>query len=467
MNAKWLEICENLQKTLDFSVYKVWIAPLQASVEHNAVRIMAPSHYAMTRVKERLHDAICKAAAKVLCIPSHDLELIFEVLDSKNITCNNTMAEQVQLVENKALAPQRAAQNSSQLNLPVPTPNLLPIMRWRYDFDDFVVGPSNAVAVAAAQDICRKGGHVETLFVSAASGLGKTHLVHAIGQNLARENGSARVGYLTAEDFTTHFVRSSRTNNMDSFKNSLRDLDVLLLDDVHFFQGKEKTQDEALATIKSLQARGSRVVLTSSFTPLELNNLDGQLVSHFCSGLLAHMDKPTLDMRRSILVQKARMHQVLLPDTVTDVLINHLHNDVRQLESCLNNLIFKARYLKTEISIELAMDVLTQYAKVEANLDFEKIVNLVCESYGLVPSQLISRSRRKNCVHARDSIYYLARKHTDISLQDIGSRFNRNHTTVIKGIATIERELQRQTSHARQITNTLQLVERNAGVSSV
>ncbi len=461
METQWLNICEKLQKTLDFSVYKVWIAPLQASVEHNVVHITAPSHYAITRIKERLHTAICEAAASTLDISPQSVELTFSVADPATLARNKeAQAEQIKLVSTSELTKEKR----SQLDLPISAPTILPLVRWRYDFDDFVVGPSNAVAVAAAQDICRKGGHVETLFVSAASGLGKTHLIHAIGQNLARENGSAKVGYLTAEDFTTHFVHSSRTNNMDAFKNSLRDLDVLLLDDVHVFQGKARTQDEALATIKSLQARGSRVVLTSSFSARELHKLDGQLVSHFCSGLLAHMDKPTLDMRRSILVQKARMHQVLLPDTVTDVLVNHLHHDVRQLESCLNNLIFKARYLKTEISIELAMDVLTQFAKVEAVLDFDKIIKLVCDSYGLIPSQLISRSRRKNCVHARDTIYYLTRKHTDISLQDIGSRFNRNHTTVIKGIATIERELSRQTSHARQIANTLQLVERNAGI---
>ncbi len=455
MQEQWPLISEKLQKTLDFSVYKVWIAPLQASVEQNTVRIVAPSHYAISRIKARLHEKICAAAAEVLQLSPQNIELSFEVADPKNFV-RNTQATPEATSENEA--------RHKQLALPVPTTNILPLVRWRYDFNDFVVGPSNNLAVAAAQDICRQGGHVETLFVSAASGLGKTHLVHAIGQNLARENGRARVGYLTAEDFTSHFVRASRSNSMDVFKNSLRDLDVLLLDDVHFFQGKEKTQNEALATIKSLQARGSRVVLTSSFTPRELHKLDEQLVSHFCSGLLAHMDKPTLDMRRSILAQKARIHQVLLPDSVADILVSHLENDVRQLESCLNNLIFKARCLKTEINIELAMDILTQYAKVRPNLDLEKIVSLVCESYGLIPSQLISRSRRKNCVHARSCIYFLARKHTDTSLQAIGERFNRNHTTVIKGISSIELELQRQTSHARQIANTIQLIERNAGI---
>ncbi len=461
MEKHWSIICKKLQKTLNSSVYKVWIAPLEGFIEQNIVHIKAPSLYAIERIEERLSNAICMAASEVLDISVQDVQLKFEVAKAKDV-CHKTLSKSELL----QLATRNSASsvNTEQASLPLADQGFMPLVRWRYDFNDFVVGPSNALAVAAAHDICRPGGHVDTLFVSASPGLGKTHLIHAVGQELMREGCRAHVGYLTAEDFTTHFVRASLNKKMDTFKNYLRELDVLLLDDVHFFQGKQKTQDEALATIKYLQARGSRVILTSSFSPLELKNLDDQLVSHFCSGLLAHMDKPTLDMRRSILAQKARIHQVLLPDSVTDVLVNHLQNDIRQLESCLKNLIFKARLLKSEISVDLAMEVLTQYAKVETKLELDKIIELVCNSYGLEPHQLISRSRRKNCVHARDTIYYLARKHTEVSLQDIGGRFNRNHTTVIKGIATIERELQRQTSHARQIANALQLVERNAGI---
>ncbi len=461
MEKHWSIICKNLQKTLNSSVYKVWIAPLQGFVEQNVVNIMAPSRYTIERIEERLSNAICMAAAEVLEIPAQNVQLNFQVAEVKNICSTPPSKSEILKLAHHA-SPTKSMH--TQARLPLNEQNFLPLIKWRYDFNDFVVGPSNDLAAAAAHNICRPGGRIETLFVSAAPGLGKTHLIHAVGQALMQEGCSMHVGYLTAEDFTTHFVRASLNKNMDAFKHYLRSLDVLLLDDVHFFQGKQKTQDEALATIKYLQARGSRVVLTSSFSPLELKNLDDQLVSYFCSGLLAHMDKPTLEMRRTILVQKARMHQVLLPDEVTDVLVNHLQNDVRQLESCLNNLIFKARLLKSEISVELAKEILTQYAKVENHLDLDKIIDLVCNSYGLEPGQLISRSRRKTCVHARDTIYYLARKHTDVSLQDIGGRFNRNHTTVIKGIATIERELQRQTSHARQISNALQLVERNAGI---
>lgn len=489
MTAQWCGISKNLRKSLDSGAFKVWIAPLHGEVKGCILELTAPSAYVAQRVRERLGEQVLAAAAQELDMPMDSLELRVLVAEGTEETvtrsseklemCSSVSlgAEQVtgsNLSVVKSLDQSSLAVNATQAlaapftqrsavvqsTLPIPQA-AIPSIRWRYAFDDFVVGPTNAVAVAAAQDLCRSNGTVETLFVSADSGLGKTHLAHAIGQTLCRERGEARVGYLTAEDFTSRFVLAARTHQMDAFKASLRELDVLMLDDVHFFQGKEKTQDEALATIKSLQARGSRVVMTSSFSPRELHNVDSQLVSYFCSGLLANMDKPTEDMRRSILTRKASVHQVLLPDSVTDLLVSRLNSDVRQLESCLNNLVFKARHLNRHICVELAMDVLAQYAHVEQRLDVESIIRLVCESYGLSERQLSSRSRRHECVLARNTIYYLARKHTEVSLQEIGEKFNRRHTTVIKGITSIERELQRESVEGRQIANAVQLIERN------
>ena len=526
MTAQWCGICENLRKSLESGAFKVWIAPLHGEVHGRKLELTAPSAYVANRVRDRLGDEVLQAAAQVLGLDKADLELDVRVAHAQPLaapalgdspaatpmsvdttstggpvagaarilgsqaaptaaaglvsgaaayapsvqpTALSVASDHVTRAEDVQMRGLRSSQSVghslTQSHLPIPTA-AIPSVRWRYGFDDFVVGPTNAVAVAAAQDLCRRDGAVETLFVSADSGMGKTHLIHSIGQSLFRERGEARVGYLTAEDFTSRFVMASRTQQMDNFKAGLRELDVLLLDDVHFFQGKEKTQDEALATIKSLQARGSRVVLTSSFSPRELHNVDSQLVSYFCSGLLANMAKPTVDMRRSILERKARVHQVLLPETVAELLAQRLNNDVRQLESCLNNLIFKARHLNRQICVELALDVLAQFASVERTLDVDSIIKLVCESYGLSEPQLSSRSRRSECVLARNTIYYLARKHTGVSLQEIGEKFNRRHSTVIKGITSIERELQRESVVGRQVANTVQLIERNAGLGA-
>ncbi len=481
MKTKWDIICENLEKTLKSGDYKVWISPLSGRVDGDTVYMLATSAYVCTWLERRFAASIREAAAHALDIPQAQIKLSFTVRDAATFQAKEAegAVQRASLVDGvsgsktrtnvRSHIARRTAEpmpvvygNDMQVSLPIASQSPLTRVRWRYDFNDFVIGPTNAMAAAAAQDICRQSSSIETLFVSARTGLGKTHLIHAIGQNMIKERGSARVGYLTAEDFTSHFVRASRHSQMDEFKSSLRNLDILLLEDVHFFQGKEKTQNEALATIKSLQSQGSRVVLTSSFSPKELKNVDSQLVSHFCSGLWAQIDKPTREMCHSILSQKAHAQDVALPNNVSDLLVDHLYEDVRQLESCLRNLLFKARHLNCEVTLELAMDVLTQFMPTLSLLDMERIIALVCGSFNVTEQQISSKSRRKDYVLARDTIYYLARKHTSATLEEIGCRFNRRHSTVVKGISTIERQLQSQTSTGRQVANTVTLVERNA-----
>lgn len=467
MTAQWCGIRKNLQKSLESGIFKVWIAPLEGSVDGTAVRLVAPNGFVADWIRERLSDAVRQASAAEMGVALGDVSVDVTVAETATRPVRRSVTASPRTTEAPCV-PVRRQETQAVLPLqrPLIEPRAVPA-NWRYRFDDFVVGPTNEVAVAAARDLCRRATCVETLFVSSSSGLGKTHLVQAMGYVLSEEMGqSGRVAYMTAEEFATRFVAALRAHDVESFKSHLRGLDVLMLEDVHFLQGKEKMQDEALTTIKSLQARGSRVVLTSSFTPRELRNVDSQLVSHFCSGLLANIGKPTLDMRRTILDRKARMHQVMLPDPVTDLLAERLCSDVRQLESCLNNLIFKARHLRRNISLEMALDVLGQYAQVETTLDVENLIRLVCESYGLNMRQLASRSRRHECVLARNTVYYLARKHTELSLQEIGDKFNRRHSTVIKGITSLEREMQRETSVGRQIANTVTLIERNAGLSA-
>ena len=366
-----------------------------------------------------------------------------------------------------APAPLSAVRPQLQATLPISsTPAYRLATNWRYSFADFVVGPTNNMALAAAQDVSRSSGCVRTLFMNSAPGLGKTHLAQAVGRAIAEERTGARVGYLTAEDFASRFVAALRTHDIENFKSRFRDLDVLLLEDVHFLQGKEKMQDMALAVVKSLQAKGGRVIFTSSFSPRDLQKVDSQLVSHFCSGILTDIGRPNEDMRRHILERKAKSYQVLLPDSVCELLACRLDGDVRQMESCLNSLIFKARLLNCGLNLDLAMEVLSQYTEITCAPDLTTIVRLVCESYGLNERQLNSRSRRKECVLGRNTAYYLARKHTELTLEEIGDKFNRRHSTVIKGITSVERELSKESILGRQIASAVKLIERNAGMGA-
>lgn len=494
MQEQWLEISRKLQESLDSGVYKVWIAPLHGEVRGERLTLRAPNAFVANWLRTRLLTQVRDAAAAVLRVEPAKVSVDVLAGPQEAAAETTTNADEALAVSMPAAegleagrghrilttaasdsvpasgpavsaAASAAAQGPAQQYLPLGVASFSrPRSEWRHSFEDFVVGPSNNVAVAAAQDVCRSSGCVSTLFISAPPGLGKTHVSQAVGQTMYKAGLGSRVGYLTAEDFAARFVSALRTREVDEFKARLRQLDVLLLEDVHFLRGKEKIQDMVLSVVKHLQEYGGRVVFTSTFSPRELQQVDSQLVSHFCSGIVSAISRPDEDMRREILERKARSWQVMLPGSVCDLLANRLQGDVRQLESCLNSLVFKARLLNCNLNTELALEVLSQYADVECGPDFDAIVRLVCESFGLTQKQLASPSRRQELVLARNTIYYLARKHTEMSLAEIGSRFNRRHTTVIKGISSVERELCKETRVGRQIARAVSLIERNAGV---
>lgn len=461
MQEQWSKIQEIIRKSLEPGVFKVWIAPLFGHIDGSIVEVSAPTNHMAQRVSERFKDIIRDAASSVLGIPYDTITVNFKKslnkLPERAAAClpkykgNASGFEEFPLLCESAKQPFVFSRRANH---------------WRYSFDDYIVGQSNSLAVAAAHDVSNKGSYIETLFLSASSGLGKTHLVEALGNSIYTKYKQCKVKCLTADEFTSAFVMAIRSKGIDEFKASFRDIHVLILEDIHLLQGREKTQNEVLAIIKSMQAKGNRVVLTSSFSPKDLKNVDSQLVSHFCSGLLAHISKPTVEMRRDILNSKAKIHQVILPSIVADYLAENIYDDVRQLESCIKNLAFKAKCLNRQISLELAIEIVAQYTQAHTIVDIGTIIRLVCDSYGLSIEQLTSRSRRHECVVARNTIYYLTRKHTQLSLQDIGQKFNRRHSTVIKGISTLEREIKRESTIGRVVKNNLVLIERNAGIRS-
>jgi ATPase involved in DNA replication initiation len=338
--------------------------------------------------------------------------------------------------------------------------------KWRHSFDDFVIGPSNELAHAASRSICGEMQGCELLFLNSAPGLGKTHLMQSVGNYLCTccNRKLPRVEYLTAEEFTSQFFLALNQKETDKFKHRFRDIDLLLLEDVHFLQGKAKTQDELLGSLKAIDARGGKVVFTSSFAAAELRNMDEQLHSRLCSGLLAPITRPDEETRKRIFYQKARAFQVHLPEEVEDTLARHIRSDVRQIESCLRNLVLKARLLNCGISLQMAWEVIAQYVNHAPVLDFEGIVSFVCKGFGLSKEQLCSNSRKQEYVMARNSAFFLARKHTDLSLEAIGQQFNRRHSTVLKGITNIEREMGRQTPAGRQLTRVLGMIEKNGSI---
>ena len=478
MNATWSQILLQLRQSLPEGVCKVWLEPLSADVKDGGpggadeaadaweLRLTAPNDFVAAWVRDRLRQPILQAAAAVRGV-APVLTVQAAAASAKKPGLPEPLTPET-LARSLPTAPAVLA-SSSQLTLPVHLPRVegarpLNIQGWKHSFEDFVVGPCNQLAHAAACNMLQTSAPVDMLFLCSSAGLGKTHLTQAVGKALCLEadKRSVQVAYLTAEEFTTQFVQASKFGNMGDFKERFRRLDMLLLEDVHFLRNKDKTQEELLATIKALQDRGGRVVLTSSFAPRDLAGVDSQLVSRFCSGFVASIERPNKDTRLHILHEKARRSCVILPENVADMLAERVTGDVRILESCVHNLALKARLLGRPVNEEMAMEVIRSVARSNSELSLEAVVDLVCRSFQLSPSQLASRSRRQDLVVARNTAFYLLRKHTDMTLEEIGERFNRRHSTVLKGITGLEREMSRQSPLGRQITHTVGLIERRS-----
>jgi chromosomal replication initiator protein len=332
------------------------------------------------------------------------------------------------------------------------------VQNWRHQFDDFIVGPCNNLAYVASRSFCQDVQGSDQLFLCSAPGLGKTHLAQAIGSEIARQTNRQhlRVCYLSGEEFASQLVMAIKAKAVEQFKARFRsNVDLLLLEDVHFFQGKEKMQDELLNTLKSLQNQGRRVVMTSTFLPRELSDIDSNLLSRFAQGFMAVIDKPDFQTRMGIIQAKAQASQVSMPGSVAELLAGRIKTDVRQLESCLKNIILKAKLLNMDITMDLAWEILQNYNLDSASIDLDKIISFVCQAYGFGFDDLRSKSRKRDRVIARNTAFYLARKHTELSLMDIGRRFNRKHSTVIKGIASVEQEVTRKTSLGNQLARTI------------
>ncbi len=453
METIWPKTKELLEQTLSPGLYNLWIKPLSAKARDGVLELTAPNAFVASWVRERLADPVAEAAAVVMG-GRPQLVVREAVLGEKA-----PAKAQAQTVS----AP-RPARAPKSLTLPMtPRAPELGDDRFRFSYDEFVVGPSNELAYVASKGICDMSLSADQLFISSAPGLGKTHLIQAMGKRLCHaggENGrNLRVAYLSAEEFANRLVLALKTRQVEKFKAAFREnVDVLLLEDIHFFRDKPRIQDELLNTLKALNSRGCRLVFTSSFLPRDLTGLDAQLLSRISSGFLAVIDKPDLATRKRILERKAAIHQVLLPDEVSTLLADRLHADVRQLESCLQNLALKARLLNCRISVDLAWDVLRHYDLEARSLTLEDIVGYVCDVYRLSEDQLVSKSRKRQYVLARNTAFLLARQHTDLSLVDIGSRFNRRHSTVVKGITALERHLSLRTPLGRELERTIESV---------
>jgi chromosomal replication initiator protein len=322
-----------------------------------------------------------------------------------------------------------------------------------FTFDRFVVGGNNEFAYSASKAMANGSSFkYNSLLMLAATGLGKSHLSHAVGHAILKKNPSCRVHYVTAEDFANDMIFSLKNKRIEEFKNKYRRCcDVLLLEEVHFLGGKEKTQIELGYTLDALSDSKKKIVFTSSIAPNEIPRMSKELSSRLTSGLITSIEGPDFKTRVKILHKKADELSLKLSEDIIDLLATHLKRDVRQMESALRYLKAKTELLKVKTDIDLAKEVLDCLSTGENFISPKQIEKLVCVYYKIDPDMLRSKSRKSIYTYPRNIYMYLSRIYTQQTLEQIGSHINRSHSTVLYASELIDHKMKKDKKLKHQI----------------
>ena len=321
----------------------------------------------------------------------------------------------------------------------------------KYTFDSFVVGQSNQFAHAASLAVAENPieAHANPLFIYGGVGLGKTHLMHAIGHFMHRNDPNKRILYVTSEQFTNEFIASIQTNRNEEFRRKYRSQDLLLIDDIQFIADKESTMDEFFHTFNELHARDKQIVLTSDKPPKDIQKLEQRLISRFAWGLVVDIQAPDLETRIAILRNKAKSDGFHVPDEVINYIATHVKSNIRELEGALSRVTAYSKLTTGVITEETAATVLKDIYENNrpVKITVERIKDVVCKKYQLTVEQMDSKKRSRPLAYPRQIAMYLTRELTDMSLPKIGQEFGgRDHSTVIHACDKIKGDMEKDTN---------------------
>ncbi len=411
--ALWTRCVEYLENELTDQEFNTWIRPLQADEEEAEVRLFAPNKFVLDWVKNHYQDQITL--------------LLRQVSEGKINQVTLGIGGSRRRTEPEAAAPrEKRAQARPQVKS-----NLNP----DFVFDTFVEGKSNQLARAASIQIGENPGRVyNPLFIYGGVGLGKTHLMHAIGNSILKNNPSATVLYKHSEGFVAAMVRALQHNKIDDFKREYRSVNALLIDDVQFFAGKERSQEEFFHTFNALFESKQQIILTSDRFPKEVTGLEERLKSRFGWGLTVAIEPPDLETRVAIIKSKAaQLFGVDFPNEVAFFIGNRVRSNIRELEGALRRIVANAEFTGRPVTLEFAKEALRDMLAAQDKLvTIENIQKTVAEYYKIRTSELLSSTRSRTIARPRQIAMSLAKELTNHSLPEIGSAFGgRDHTTVL------------------------------------
>ena len=429
----WELVSERLQAELPRQSYLTWFRPLEPlAFDGEMLTLQVPSQFYSEWIDSHYNQHLQRAAAHAL---GHKVALRFEVNSNGKKTDSRPRKEErvVPTVTNE----RHRESFDSRLNA-------------NYRFTGFVEGDCNRFARAASLAVAEAPGRTafNPLMVYGGSGLGKTHLMQAIGNAIIEQKSARRVLYVTSEQFTIDFVEAIKSGRSESFGKLYRSVDVLLLDDVQFLMTKEKTQEEFFHTFNYLHQAGKQLVFSSDRPPRDLEGFDSRLVSRLQWGLVTEITVPEYETRLAILRRRADLEEVKLPEDVAHFLALHVTDNVRTLESALINILAQSSLIKKEISIELARETIRNLiSKTERTLTVERIQAIVAEEFKFPSDLMRAKTRKKEIAEARHVAMYLCTEHTRLTLKAIGLYFGgRDHATIIHARESVNERMKADTS---------------------
>lgn len=456
MENFWQTASAQLELELTPQQFSAWIKPLVAlDYEDGKLRIAAPNRFKLDWVKTQFATRITELAAQYWEAP---VEVQF-VLDPKNHPARNPVGAgasgNTATVDFNAPRPAPGADNPSPTASPSPTQNLnianspkreQSRINTELTFESFVTGKANQLARAAAIQVANNPGvSYNPLFFYGGVGLGKTHLIHAIGNQVMADQPNARIRYIHAEQYVRDVVTAYQRKGFDDFKHYYHSLDMLLIDDIQFFGGKSRTQEEFFYAFEALIAAKKQIIITSDTYPKEITGMDDRLISRFDSGLTVAIEPPELEMRVAILLKKAQSEDVTLSDDVAFFVAKHLRSNVRELEGALRKILAYSRFHGKDITIDVVKEALKDLLSVQnRQISVENIQKTVADFFNIKVADMYSKRRPANIARPRQIAMYLAKELTQKSLPEIGELFGgRDHTTVLHAVRKIAGDRQK------------------------
>ncbi len=425
MDAFWVSCMEKLKEIMTEKELDSSISVLHYHKKNSVLKLLAPNQYVLDHIRSNLLDDIKS------CLISKDTGLTDVRLDIGSYELDQKSSISTQPVSTEE---DNKTSDSQDICDEISKPNHL------FTFDNHIEGKSNQIARAAALNVGKEPGSYNPLYIYGGVGLGKTHLMHAAGNEIIKRFPNAKVFYVTSERFVIDLIKAIKDNQINEFKQLYRSVDALLIDDIQFLSKKQQSQEEFFHTYNELIGGGCQIIITSDRIPDAMNDIDDRLKSRFKGGLTTLIDVPELETRVAILLRKSADIDVQLPDEVAFFIANLVRSNVRDLEGALHQIAAAARFTESKISLDLAQktfrDLLSHRQK---QLTVENIQQVVAKYFKIRVSDLFSKSRTRDITRPRQFAMYFCKEYTDASYPNIGDQFGgRDHSTVIHACKKIK-----------------------------